>query len=207
MAKVISGNHTAEPSDEGEIAVAHLLGRMSSRREWLRGLRGGASIAVLPAAAISGGTAFAKDDAMHDIMHMVKIHASSERVYQAITTADGIRQWWTRDAAVEAKVGAAGEVGFYGRRFVAKITVEELIPTTRVRWKVTNSAWEGTDIEFNLKADGNDTSLLFAHRGFPRADEGYASATTRWGFYLLSLKRYLEAGNGTPNPDDREAFG
>lgn len=187
--------------------MIYLFGRMSSRREWLRGLGLGASIAVLPAATISGGTAFAKDDAMHDIMHLVKIHASSERVYQAITTADGIRQWWTRDAAIEAKVGAAGEVGFYGRRFVAKITVEELIPNTRVRWKVTNSAWEGSDIEFNLKAGGNDTSLVFAHRGFPRADEGYAAATTRWGFYLLSLKRYLETGKGAPNPCDREAFG
>ena len=187
--------------------MIHLFGRLSSRREWLRELGLGTSIAVLPTATISGSTAFAKDDAMHDIMHLVKIHASSERVYQAITTADGIRQWWARNVAIEAKVGTAGEVAFYGRRFVAKITVEELIPTTRVRWKVTNSAWEGTDIEFDLKADGNDTSLLFAHRGFPRADEGYASATTRWGFYLLSLKRYLETGKGAPNPDDREAFG
>jgi len=187
--------------------IQHLFGRMSSRREWLRNVGLGASIAVLPAATISQGTAFAKDDAMHDIMHLIKIHASSERVYQAITTADGIRQWWTRDAAIEAKVGAAGEFEFYGKRFVAKVTIEELNPTTRVRWKVTNSAWPGSDIEFNLKADGNDTTLVFAHRGFSRADEGYAGATTRWGFYLLSLKRYLETGKGTPNPDDSEAFG
>jgi uncharacterized protein YndB with AHSA1/START domain len=180
---------------------------MASRRAWLRGFGLGASIAVLPAATISGLTALAKENAMHDIMHLIKIHASSERVYQAITTADGIRQWWTRDAAIEPKVGAAGEFGFYGRRFVAKVTVEELDPATRVRWKLANAAWQGNDIEFNLKADGNDTTLVFAHRGFPRADDGYASATTRWGLYLLSLKRYLESGNGTPNPDDGELFG
>jgi uncharacterized protein YndB with AHSA1/START domain len=185
--------------------VVHLFNRMPSRRESLRSLGLGASIVVLP--TISGGTVFAKDDAMQDIMHLIKIHAASERVYEAITTADGIRQWWARDAAIEAKVGAAGEVGFYGRRFVAKMTVEELVPATRVRWRVTNAAWEGTDIEFKLTADGNNTSLVFAHRGFPRADEGYASATTRWGFYLLSLKRYLETGTGAPNPDDGEAFG
>jgi uncharacterized protein YndB with AHSA1/START domain len=165
------------------------------------------SIGVVPVVTAFGGTAFGKDEAMQDIMHLIKIHASSERVYQAITTADGIRQWWTRDAAIEPKVGATGEVGFYGRRFVAKVTVEELNPTTRVRWKVANSAWQGNDIEFNLKADGNVTTIIFAHRGFPRADDEYASATTRWGFYLLSLKRYLETGKGAPNPDDREAFG
>ena len=187
--------------------IQHLLDRKLSGREWLRGMGLGASIAVLPAATIFEGTAFAKDNAMHDIMHLVKIHASSESVYQAITTAEGIRQWWTRDAAIKPEVGAAGEFGFNGRRFVAKVTVEELNPTTGVRWKVTNSAWQGQDIEFNLKADGNDTILVFAHRDFPRADEGYASATFRWSFYLLSLKRYMESRKGTPNPDDREGLG
>ena len=183
-----------------------LLGRMASRRDWLRGLGLGAGVAALPAATISQHTAFAKDNAMQDIMHLVKIHASSERVYQAITTAKGIRQWWTRDAAIEPKVGAAGEFGFNGKRFVAKITVEELDPTTRVRWKVANAAWEGQDIEFSLKPEGNDTILVFVHRGF-RTDALYASATFRWGFYLLSLKRYLETGRGTPNPDDKKGLG
>jgi uncharacterized protein YndB with AHSA1/START domain len=144
---------------------------------------------------------------MQDIMYLNKIHASAERVYEAITTADGIRQWWTRDAAIEPKVGAAGEFGFYGKRFVAKVTFEELDPVTRVRWKVANAAWPASDIEFNLKADGNDTILLFAHRGFPRADDGLASATARWGFYLFSLKRYLQTGKGAPNPDDGEGLG
>jgi hypothetical protein len=97
--------------------------------------------------------------------------------------------------------------GVAGRRFVAKIVVEELNPVSRVRWKVSNAAWPGSDIEFNLKAEGNDATLVFAHHGFPRADEGYASATTRWGLYLLSLKRYLETGKGMPNPDDSELFG
>jgi uncharacterized protein YndB with AHSA1/START domain len=186
--------------------IRNLFGRMSSRREWLRNAGLGASIAFLPA-AVTGGAVLGKDDTMQDIMLLIKIHASSGRVYEAITTADGIRQWWTRDATIEPKVGAAGEFGFNGKRFVAKVTVEELNPVTRVRWKVANSAWQGNDIEFNLKADGNNTTLLFAHRGFPRADEGFASATTRWGFYILSLKRYLQTGKGTPNPDDSEGLG
>jgi uncharacterized protein YndB with AHSA1/START domain len=141
------------------------------------------------------------------IAHLIRIHASSERVYNAIATAEEIRQWWTRDAALEAHVGGVGEFGFNGRRFVAKVVIEELEPTIRVRWRVTNSAWQGDEIEFNLKADDRDTILLFAHRGFPCADQGFASATTRWGFYLFSLKQYLQSGKGTPNPDDGEALG
>jgi uncharacterized protein YndB with AHSA1/START domain len=144
---------------------------------------------------------------MQDIMHLVKIHAPAERVYEAITTEAGIRQWWTRDAAIAPEVGAAGQFGFNGKRFVAKMTVEELTPVSRVRWKVTNAAWPGNDISFDLTSEGNTTTLLFAHRGFPHADAALASATTRWGFYLLSLKRYHQTGTGTPNPDDGEGLG
>jgi uncharacterized protein YndB with AHSA1/START domain len=186
--------------------IQNLFRQTCSRREWLRNAGLGASIAVLPA-TLTNGAVLEKDDAMQDIMHLVKINASSERVYEAITTADGIRQWWTRDAAIEPKVGSAAEFGFYGKRFVAKVIVEELNPFIRVRWKVANSAWQGNGIEFDLKADRNGTTLLFAHRGFPRADEEFAGATTRWGFYLFSLKRYLQTGKGTPNPDDSEGFG
>jgi hypothetical protein len=71
-----------------------------------------------------------------------------------------------------------------------------------VRWSVTNEAWDGKEVEFALRPNGDDTVLAFAHRGFKQANDKYASANTRWGFYLLSLKRYMETGKGTPNPDD-----
>jgi len=139
---------------------------------------------------------------MSDIMHLIKIRSTTERVYQAIAMAEGIRNWWTRDAAIEPKVGATGEMGFYGKRFIAALKVEALEPNSLVRWRVTNQAWDGKEIEFALRANGGDTLLAFAHRGFKQADDKYASANTRWGFYLLSLKRYLETGKGSPNPDD-----
>ncbi len=139
---------------------------------------------------------------MPDIMHTLKIHVSPDRVYQALTTADGIRNWWTRDAALDPKLGGAGEFGFYGRRFVAKVTIEALEAPSLVRWNVTNSAWPGDRIEFEVRPEDKHTRLSFAHRGFVAADRAYASASTRWGFYLFSLKQYLETGKGTPNPDE-----
>jgi uncharacterized protein YndB with AHSA1/START domain len=141
---------------------------------------------------------------MPDIMHSLKIATSPDRVYQAIATAEGIRNWWTRDAALDPKVGGGGEFGFYGRRFVAKVKIDELEPAARVKWRVTNSAWPGDTIEFGFKSEQKHTRLTFAHRGFPQSDQLYASATTRWGFYLLSLKRHLETGEGAPNPDDAD---
>jgi len=42
---------------------------------------------------------------MPDIMHLIKIRVSPERVYEALTTAEGIRNWWTRDAVLDSKIG------------------------------------------------------------------------------------------------------
>jgi uncharacterized protein YndB with AHSA1/START domain len=138
-----------------------------------------------------------------DIMHQLKIHASPEAVYRAMTTAEGVRNWWTRDAALDTTIGGTGEFGFYERRFVIRVSVEELVPSARVGWKTIAGApgWDGTTIAFALRPAEDGTLLAFAHRGFRVADERYASATTRWGYYLLSLKHYLEGGRGTPNPD------
>ena len=144
---------------------------------------------------------------MPDIMHLVKIHASPDQVYQALTTAEGVRNWWTRDTALESKVGGTGEFGFNEHQFLIKVTIDELIPQTHVGWKMISSglpAFDGTTIAFDLRPNGPDTRLAFAHRGFKRPDDSFAGATTRWGFYLVSLKRYLEGGQGTPNPHDAD---
>jgi len=140
---------------------------------------------------------------MPDIMHLIKIHASPEQVYQVLTTAEGIRNWWTRDAVLESKIGGTGELGFYEHR-VTKIRVDELKAPVRVGWKTISSfrpEWDGTTITFDLRAEGSDTVLSFAHCGFEKADEVYALTTTGWGYYLVSLQQYLETGKGAPHPD------
>ena len=139
---------------------------------------------------------------MPDILHALKIKASAVEVYQAIATAEGIRNWWTRDAVLDPAPGGSGEFGFYGRRFIAEVTIEQLVPPQRVAWKVRNAAWDGDSIVFEIQPDGAGARLSFFHRGFSEADQRYASATTRWASYLLSLKSYLETGTGRPNPDD-----
>jgi uncharacterized protein YndB with AHSA1/START domain len=139
---------------------------------------------------------------MPDILHSLRIKASPVQIYQAIATTEGIRNWWTRDAVLGSSPGETGEFGFYGRRFIARVTIEQLKPPERIEWKVTNAAWDGDTIVFAIQPEGAGARLSFFHRGFSEADQRYASATTRWGCYLLSLKKYLETGQGNPNPDD-----
>jgi len=50
----------------------------------------------------------------------------------------------------------------------------------------------------SARAEGSDTLLSFAHRGFEQANEGYARVRTGWGYFLESLQMYLKSGKGTP---------
>ena len=80
---------------------------------------------------------------MPDIMHVVKIHASPEQVYEALTTDEGIRNWWTRDAVLDSAIGGVGEFGFFNRRVVTKVKIDELKPPIRVAWTTISSAAPG----------------------------------------------------------------
>jgi len=141
---------------------------------------------------------------MPDILHLLNIGASPERVFAAVASEDGVRNWWTRDATLGTQAGGVGEFAFYGRKTVTHVTIEELTPPVRVRWRVADStlaSWRGTSVAFDLEPQDGGTVLRFAHRGFAQADDNYARVTTGWGYYLASLKAYLETGKGAPHPD------
>jgi uncharacterized protein YndB with AHSA1/START domain len=140
---------------------------------------------------------------MPDILHLLPIKASPAAIHTALTTTEGVRAWWTRDAVLDgATVGGVGEFGFYGRRTVTRVRVEALTPASHVGWSVIASDlahWHGTAIAFDLRPSGEATTLAFAHRGFAAADDMYARVTTGWAHYLFSLRDYLERGAGDPN--------
>lgn len=140
--------------------------------------------------------------AMPDIMHVLRVQARSERVYHALTAADDLRGWRTRDAVLDARIGGRGEFGFHGRRFVVTVQLDELEPPTRAGWKVLTAPGWGPAITFDLREEGGGTIVTFARRGFRDTNAGYASATTRWGACLISLKQLLETGTGSPHPQD-----
>lgn len=142
---------------------------------------------------------------MPDILHLLKIRTPPARVYQALTTADGVRAWWTRDADLEPALGGTGAFRFYEGTKVTAVRIDALAPSARVGWTTLSAdapgGWAGTTITFDLRPDADGTVLAFAHRGFAQADDGYALVTTGWAYYLVSLQQYLETGRGAPHPE------
>ena len=145
---------------------------------------------------------------MFEIRHLIKINAAPTKVFEAISTAEGIRHWWTDDVALDPKVGGAAEFGFYGHQFVIKGKIGSIFPGKSVEWSDLTSApgagFDGTTVTFDVRPEEAHSRLFFVQKGYKEMGDGYAGSTTRWGFYLISLKRYLETGVGSPNPNDAD---
>jgi uncharacterized protein YndB with AHSA1/START domain len=139
---------------------------------------------------------------MADIRHSVPIKAAPEAVYKAITEPGGLRSWWTTDLEAEAVQGGLDVFRFEGGRVQMRMRVKSLSPGKRVRWQVEEPAppeWEGTEISWDLSETNGGTTLLFAHRGWKSVDNSFPFINYSWGYYLVSLVRYLEEGKGFPH--------
>jgi uncharacterized protein YndB with AHSA1/START domain len=144
---------------------------------------------------------------MVDILHRVGIKSSSEEVYKALTTREGLAGWWTNNTQGEGKVG-----GVLSFRFSAggaeiggfEIKVLELDAAKQALWQVVDgpAEWIRTRISWELTQEGDYCIVLFKHQGWKEPVEFMHHCSTKWAIFLMSLKSLLETGKGAPNPDD-----
>jgi uncharacterized protein YndB with AHSA1/START domain len=142
-----------------------------------------------------------------DILHRVGIKASSEAVYQALATIDGVAGWLT-SAQGDSQVGGVIKLRFSradGREAGGcDAKVVELSPAQRVLWQMLEgpAEWIGTTISFDLKQEGDHAIVLFKHADWKAASELMHHCSTKWAIFLMSLKALVETGQGAPAPRD-----
>jgi uncharacterized protein YndB with AHSA1/START domain len=134
---------------------------------------------------------------MPDILHRVGVDAEPMRVFQALTTVDGIRGWWIADTTGDASEGGAFQ--FRANR----LEVVHADPS-QVRWRYSGPAteWVGTEIVFDLVWKDGQTFVLFTHAGWREPTEFMRHCSTKWAVFLVSLKDLVERGEGRPSPQD-----
>jgi uncharacterized protein YndB with AHSA1/START domain len=141
---------------------------------------------------------------MPDVLLEVRIAATPDKVYQAITEGQGLASWWTPEVVARPEVGSVAEFTFRGGpagRFVVKMEIATLEPGRKVEWKVTDDPfpdWVGTRITWDLAPVENGTKVRFGHRDYASIEGSFASVGYSWAWYLSSLKDYLETGTGRP---------
>lgn len=141
---------------------------------------------------------------MADILHRIGIKSSAmDAVYQALTTRNGLADWWTNNTKGEGnQVGNIIEFRFGAGGFDMKVT--DLMAPTHVEWKVVEGPedWVGTTIRFDLKQEEDYVIVLFKHLNWKEPVESMHHCSTKWAIFLMSLKSLLETGKGAPDPID-----
>ena len=145
---------------------------------------------------------------MVDIIHRVGIKAPIAKVYAALSTAEGVAGWWTRNTSGSSKIGGTIDVRFHSSdgKEIGSMSMEvvALDPDKKVQWRFKSgqAEWVGTDVIFNLSQDGDYTIVLFGHKNWREANEFTSHCSMKWAIFMLSLKELVETGNGRPSPND-----
>jgi uncharacterized protein YndB with AHSA1/START domain len=136
---------------------------------------------------------------MPDILHDFPVAAPSAQVFAAISTPDGLDQWWTKTAAGTPKLGATYAL-FFGPPYDWRAKVSKCAPNAEFELEMVRADedWMHTRIGFALEEKAGVTQVGFHHRGWPSESEHYRISSFCWAMYLRVLKRHLEHGESVP---------
>jgi len=136
---------------------------------------------------------------MPAIRHQGLIRADRARIYDALTTQDGLSSWWTKETTARPEVGFVNEFRF-GDLIRNRMKVVGLEPGKRVEWECIESVreWVGTRIVFEITEKEKLNFLDFSHDGWKEEGEFFAICNFNWGRYLISLRDLCEKGTGSP---------
>ena len=144
---------------------------------------------------------------MDDFKKLIILQATEQSIYEALTSS--IPKWWTE--VFEGTSNVQGETFTirFGANVFKTLKVEELIPNTKVVWKVTNSLidipelknkkeWINTKIVWEISTQNGNTELSLTHLGLTPQIECYDICESGWQNFTDSLTTFIMTGNGKP---------
>jgi uncharacterized protein YndB with AHSA1/START domain len=139
---------------------------------------------------------------MPDIVHELRVLASPDRVFDVISTPDGLDRWWTLRSSGEPRRGATFELRF-GPDYDWRAVVRRYEPDEHFELEMTEAHpdWLGTRLQFDLRPADEGTQLKFTHVGWPADNEHYRVSCYCWAMYLRLLRRAIEHGEFVPYAD------
>ena len=135
---------------------------------------------------------------MVDIHHEIKVHASPERIRDALGTAKGLESWHG------GKIGSADgawRFEFAGGAPTFRWAVERTGSPDKFLWRCIEGPGDsvGTRASFIISAADKERTLIeFAHRGWPHTGGNFRKCNTQWAILLHHLRDFVETGKAAP---------
>jgi hypothetical protein len=154
---------------------------------------------------------------MATIHHQLAILALAAKVYEAISTADGIGTWWDKQTSMLTNRGVVLEHNPGPEHGVVKLRVVEQVPNKSVEWECISihphsspaSAWTGTHFIFEISelestasaaersCSGctldNYNTVDFRHTHYDEQSKFLGFNNFAWGQVLQNLKQVVES--------------
>ena len=137
---------------------------------------------------------------MADLFHQVSIDAPADRVFDAVTTKDGLIGWWTDDVEARPEAGTIAQFGFYNRAAFFRMRIDELAKPARVKWTCEGDVpeWTGTTLLWDIQPRDGGSTLNLVHAGWKSTAGSLPQCNTVWGALMMRLKAHCEGR--TPEP-------
>lgn len=132
---------------------------------------------------------------MNDIFHNFPINASIAKVFDAISTPNGLDKWWTKRSSGKVDIGETFHFHFEPD-YNWTAVVSKCIPDKEFELTMQNSDqdWKGSKVGFHLIDKNSVTEVQFYHTGWKENNEHLRISNFCWAMYLRILKRNLEFG-------------
>lgn len=132
---------------------------------------------------------------MPDIYLDLPVMAPPPRVFQALTSSQGLDAWWTLKSQGKPTLNETYQL-FFGKEYDWRAKVIRCIfaDTFELQMTAADNDWMNTIVGFHLEPRDGATWLSFYHTGWPELNEHFRSSAQCWAQYLRLLKRYVEKG-------------
>ena len=126
---------------------------------------------------------------------------------EALKMISRVSEWWVKD--VEGKTEKlSDEFTVHAGTTWKSFKITEVIPEKKVVWLITDcnlpwntdlKEWKGTQICWDILADGNSTKISLTHIGLSVLDCGNQCMNSWGGYIQQSLFKLITEGKGLPN--------
>lgn len=136
---------------------------------------------------------------MFSIHHDIIIKSTPEEIFNAVTTAEGLDSWWTKQSSGQPKMGEDYRFFFTkGYDWYAKVLM--VTPNKQIMFKMIDADedWMDTLLTFTIIKKENSCVLRFDHTEWRSINDHFRRTSYCWAIYMRGIKKYLEEGLITP---------